>query len=99
MPTGAAPRGTVLGNVVTISWPPSTFPNGTDVSGYIVNRYNAATGATATVGSSCSGVVSTTSCAEASVPPGTWIYTDTPTQVNWTGVQSAASAPLVVSPT
>jgi hypothetical protein len=96
MPTGATPGATVIRNQVTVSWAPSTLSNGTDVSGYIVNRYNAATGGTATVGAGCSGVVTTTSCTEDSVPPGTWVYTETPVRVNWTGGQSAESAPVVV---
>jgi len=96
MPTGATPGATVLRNQITVSWAPSTLSGGTDVSGYIVNRYNAATGGTATVGAGCSGVVTTTSCTEDSVPPGTWVYTETPVQMNWTGGQSAESAPVVV---
>jgi hypothetical protein len=99
MPAGSAPSGTVLGNQVTVSWPPATFANGVDVAGYIVNRYNASTGASATVGNGCSGVVTTTSCTETSVAPGPWLFTETPVEVNWTGGQSADSAPVVVGPT
>jgi hypothetical protein len=99
MPSGAAPSGTVVSNQITVSWSPSTFLDGVDVAGYVVNRYNTSTGAIATVGSGCNGVITTTSCTETSVPPGTWIYTDTPVQVNWTGGQSADSAPVVVGVT
>jgi hypothetical protein len=99
MPSGTAPSGTALSDQVTISWPPSTFSNGVDVAGYIVNRYNASTGAMATVGTGCSGVLTTTTCTETSVARGPWLYTDTPVQVNWTGGQSAESAPVVVGPT
>ncbi len=66
------------------------------MAGYIVNRYNASTGAPATVGAGCSGVVTTTTCTEVSVAPGTWVYTDTPVQVNWTGGASPDSSAIVV---
>jgi len=99
MPAGTAPNGTVLSDQVTVTWAPSKFANGVPVAGYIVSRYNASTGATATVGSGCSGVLTTTSCTETSVAPGTWLYTDTPVQLNWTGGQSADSAPVIVGVT
>lgn len=96
MPTGATPTASVISNQVTVSWSPSTLSNGSDVAGYIVKRYNASTGAPATVGAGCNGVVTTTSCTESSVPPGTSIYTDTPVQVNWTGGESAGSPSVLV---
>jgi hypothetical protein len=97
MPTGSAPSGVVSGDQVTVSWPAAEFPNGADVAGYVVHRYNSATGAPATVNAGCSGVITTTSCTETGVAPGTWIYTDTPMQSNWTGTASAASAPVTVA--
>jgi hypothetical protein len=96
MPTGNTPAGRVGGSSVQISWSAATFGNGDAVGGYVVERYNATTGAVATVGAGCSGVVTTTSCTEQSVPPGTWVYTDTPVQDSWTGGASSSSAPLVV---
>jgi hypothetical protein len=96
MPTGAQPSGGATGSSVTIRWPTATFANGGAVAGYVINRFDAATGAAATVGAGCSGVVTTTTCTELSVPPGTWIYTDTPVQLSWTGGQSPGSAPIVV---
>jgi len=96
MPTGNAPAGSAVGSSVTVSWSPATFLNGVPVAGYVVTRSNAVTGSTGTVGSGCAGIVVTTSCTEASVPSGTWIYSDTPVQMTWTGGQSAGSAPILV---
>jgi hypothetical protein len=95
MPTGTAPSGTVAGAAVTITWTAAKFANGTAVAGYVINRYDASTGMPATVGAGCSGVVTTTTCTERSVPPGTWVYTDTPVQLTWTGGASPDSAPIV----
>lgn len=96
MPTGSQPAGSANVSSVTVRWPAATMANGALVAGYIVNRYNAVNGAAATVGAGCSGVVTTTTCTEQSVPAGTWVYTDTPVQLSWTGGRSPASAPIVV---
>jgi hypothetical protein len=96
MPTGSTPAGTVAGSSVTVSWPASTLPGGAPVGGYIVNRFDAVNGAPATVGSGCSGVVANTTCTEQSVPAGSWEYTVTPVQLNWTGGESPDSAAVVV---
>jgi hypothetical protein len=70
------------------------LPGGASVGGYVIRRFNSVTDVQAAIGSACSGVVTTTTCTETSVPPGTWFYTDTPVQVNWTGGTSLAS-PIV----
>ena len=44
------------------------------------------------MGSGCNGVVAATTCTEQSVPAGTWVYTETPVQLNWTGGASPDSA-------
>ena len=99
MPTGGQPTGTATRQSVTLRWPAATMGNGTDVAGYVIARYNAVNGSQATVGPGCSGVVTTTTCTETSVPAGSWTYTDTPVQMSWTGGQSPPSAPISVSPT
>jgi hypothetical protein len=96
MPTGTAPSGGAAGDAVTISWAAADMSNGTAVQGYVIHRYNASTGAMAVVGPSCSGVVTSTTCTESSVPPGQWVYTDTPVQDSWTGGQSPQSSPITV---
>lgn len=96
MPTGTAPTGRAAGAAVTINWSAAEFQNGAAVAGYVVNRYDASTGTTETLGAGCSGVVTTTTCTEQSVPAGTWVYTDTSVQMTWTGGQSPASARIVV---
>jgi hypothetical protein len=95
MPTGSVPNGSDAGTSVTIRWAAATFANGPAVAGYVVTRLNADTGAPATVGVGCSGIVTATACTELSVPPGTWVYTDTPVQRTWTGGVSPESAPVV----
>jgi hypothetical protein len=100
MGTGATPSGTAGIGSVTVSWAAYTLPNGGPAAtGYIISRYNATTGAIQTVNASCTGTVTTTSCTEQSVPAGTWVYTEIPLYNNWSGSQSADSAPIVVHPT
>ena len=81
---------------VTLSWTAATFPSGAAVAGYEIERLNAANGTPATVGAGCSGVVSATTCTEISVPAGSWVYTVTPVQKNWTGATSPDSSLLTV---
>ena len=96
MPTGVAPTGSATGSSVTIRWPAVTLSSGAPVAGYVISRINALNGSAATVGPGCAGVVTTTTCTEQSVPSGTWIYTDTPVQLSWTGGASPASSAIVV---
>lgn len=96
MPSGAAPSGSVAGTSVTVSWTAAQLSSGAAVAGYLISRTNANTGAPGTVGAGCSGVVTSTTCTEQSVPAGTWVYTDTPVQLNWSGGASPSSASLVV---
>ena len=92
MPGGLAPTARASGNQVTLSWPAATLPDGTDVAGYTVQRYDAANGAPGgAVGGTCNGVVTTTTCTDQGVPNGTWVYTDTPVELAWTGAESPAS--------
>lgn len=91
MPAGVAPTASANGNSVVVRWPAVTFTGGGSVSGYVVNRYNAVNGSHATVGTACSGIVTTTTCTEDSVPSGHWVYTDTPVQINWSGAESPPS--------
>lgn len=91
MPTGDAPAGSASFTTVTISWTAVTMADGAAVQGYVISRYNSVNGAPATVGSACSGIVTTTTCTETSVPAGTWVYTDTPVEQGWTGGASPAS--------
>jgi hypothetical protein len=90
MSTGATPTASATGSTVNVRWPAATFSGGTPVAGYIVQRYNALNGALATVGGTCAGVVTATICRE-SVASGSWIYTDTPVQLSWTGTASSPS--------
>jgi hypothetical protein len=96
MPSGSQPTARVSGASVSLRWPAAVFPNNQSVAGYTVRRFDATNGAPATVGAGCAGTVTTTTCTELNVPSGTWIYTDTPTQHNWTGGQSSASASVTV---
>ena len=97
MPSGKTPTGGAVGTSVTLDWSAATFANGSAVAGYVINRYSTGTGVQATVGAGCAGIVTTTTCTESAVPPGSWMYTETPVQNNWTGGQSADSAPIVVN--
>jgi hypothetical protein len=96
MPTGATPTASANGSTVTVSWSAATFANGAPVAGYVVDRYSS-TGVLQTIGSGCSGVITTLTCAELAVPAGTWTYTDTPVQLSWTGTASAQSNSVQVT--
>ena len=90
MPAGNAPAVSVSGSSVSLRWTAASFPDGTPVQGYIVNRYGA-NGSPQTVGPGCSGTVTSTTCTESNVPAGQWTYTDTPVQLSWTGQESPPS--------
>src|SRR3989454_4149416 len=95
MPAGSTPTVSVSNRSVTVSWSQATI-GGAAVAGYVVKRYD--TGGNAqTIGSGCSGTVSSTSCTETGVPGGTWKYTVTPIQGNWVGGESPQSASAVVA--
>jgi hypothetical protein len=94
MPTATAPTASVAVHTVTVSWPGATL-GGQNISGYTVKRYNDS-GTSQTIGSGCSGTISTLSCTEASVPSGSWHYTVTPVQGGWTGSESPQSSTATV---
>jgi hypothetical protein len=93
LPAGLQPTAAVSGRNVAVSW---TAPSGgAPPSGYLIQRYNLS-GAAQTIGSSCSGVVTATSCTEQAVAPGSWTYSVTPANANWRGGESPLSATAVV---
>lgn len=96
MPTGLAPRASVTGDLVSVTWPAVTLANGTAVQGYLIERINALTGSASAAGGTCSGTVTSTTCTDGPVPPGIWEYTDTPVQLSWTGGQSPPSNAVTV---
>ena len=97
MPPGAQPSASASGSTVTLSWPTAFFPGSQAVAGYIIRRFDAATGSEATLGPNCSGTLTTTTCTETNVPSGSWTYTDSTVQGGWNGAQSAPS-PVVTVP-
>lgn len=92
MPAGASPTAGASGDVATVTWAAVTLAGGTPVAGYVIARYNAA-GAPQTVGGTCAGVVTTTTCTERVVGSGPWTYTDTPVVAAWTGAESPRATP------
>lgn len=96
MPTGSAPTATAGGSSVRVSWSAVTLGSGAPVGGYVINRYNAINGSPTTVGPGCSGIVTTTTCTELTVPSGTWIYTDTPVEASWSGMESPPSSQVLI---
>ncbi len=96
MPSGAQPRAAEATGAVTVSWPAAAFSDGQDVAGYLVVRDNVATGSQTNATSGCSGIVTTTSCTESGAPSGTWTYSVTAVQDNWTGGQGPPSTAVTV---
>jgi hypothetical protein len=95
--SGNPPSGSVQGRKVTVTWTASFYTGGGAAAGYVVRRYNAATGVGYAAASGCSGTVSALTCTETNVPAGSWQYTITPAAGNWRGAESAKSAAVVVS--
>jgi hypothetical protein len=84
---------------VVVSWGPSSLSDGTPVSGYIVARYDTATGAPATVGNGCAGRITDLTCTETATPTGDWQYTVTPVfAANWRGLESPKSGGVNTAP-
>ena len=97
MPAGDTPSLAVNGRSVNVSWDKNVLTGGTDVQDYIVRRYDASSGTLQNTRSSCDNYVSTLSCTEGNLPPGTWTYSVTPRFENWLGAESAPSAPLTIA--
>ena len=94
MPTGNQPTASVTGRNVTVSWTAASFSGGPAVSGYRVTRYSGGTGSTP--GASCNGTIGALTCTENAVDPGTYTYTDAPSQGLWNGAESPKSSSIVV---
>ena len=96
LPAGNTPAASVSNRNVTVSWAVSNLPGGSPVSGYVVKRYDGS-GNVQTIGSACSGTIAALTCTEQAVPGGTWKYSVTPQQGNWTGAESAQSTSVTVA--
>jgi len=91
MPTGNTPTVSVSGVDVTVSWTGNTI-GGAAVDSYTIKRYDTSNNLQS-IGASCSGSVTSTSCTESSVAAGRWKYTVTPKKGNnWVGTASSYSA-------
>ncbi len=95
-PTGPTPIAVAVLTTVNVSWTASTM-SGASVAGYRIRRYAALGGAEATVGGTCAGTVTTTSCSDSGVAIGGWRYTVTPMHRSWTGREGALSITVAVS--
>jgi hypothetical protein len=95
--TGAVPTGAASGKKVTVAWTASTFVEGGNAPGYVVRRYNAATGVLQSIGAACSGTLTGLSCTESNVPSGTWQYTVTPAAAVWRGREGGKGAAVTVA--
>jgi hypothetical protein len=90
-PAAASPAAS---STVNVSWAASA--GDVPVEGYDVRSYDAATGTPRTVGGSCVGLVTGTSCTESGVPDGSWRYSVVPRREQWSGAESPLSDPVVV---
>ncbi|MEA2685900.1 MAG: hypothetical protein QOE93_1095 [Actinomycetota bacterium] len=84
-------------STVGVSW--TAVTGGAPVSGYEIRSFDATSGVPRTVGSTCSGIVTGTSCTEAGVPDGVWKYSVTARQQLWKGAESVRSAAFVIDTT
>jgi hypothetical protein len=97
---GAAPTASETGSTnVIVKWGSSGLSNGVPADGYILKRYNADTGVQATIGGSCAGTVTATTCSEPETPPGNWEYSVTPVfGSNWRGAEGVKSGAVNTGP-
>jgi hypothetical protein len=96
---GPTPTASTAGTSVTLTWSATTLSEGTAVNGYTITRYDAATLVPQTIAGTCAGTVTTTTCTETGVPPGTWVYSTTPVfGLNWRGAVSIKSGSTTVVP-
>jgi hypothetical protein len=98
MPTGSTPSARAGIGSAVLSWTAVTLPDGAAVTGYVITRYDAATGASLPAGGTCSGVVTATTCTDDSLGAGSWSWTDRPVYGNWNGAESQPSRPISVAP-
>jgi hypothetical protein len=99
---GGQPTATANTGSINLAWAASTTVGGRAVGGYLINRYATPTGGTATAaaqGTCSANPVTATSCAETSVPAGTWYYTVTPVLGAWHGAESPRSNGISVADT
>lgn len=90
VPAPAAPEATPVSRGADVSWS-AVEVSGQPASGYEVFRRHQTTGTTVPATGGCAGVVTTTSCRDAAVEPGTWTFTVRALLGGWTGVASTPS--------
>lgn len=97
MPSGTQPTASVTGASVQLQWSAASFAGGGSVAAYVVNQFNATTGSSTSVGPGCSAQVTGTSCTETGVPAGTWDYSISTVEHNWTGAAGPLSSAVTVT--
>jgi len=94
VPMGKLPTATVLEKSIRLEWAPSTYPTGTEVSGYAVMRQVVGSKDAVKV---CT-VTSPARTCEDSPPVGQpVIYTVVPTEQLWRGPASAPASPITLA--
>jgi len=97
---GATPTAVATGSAITVSWAATTLSSGDPVSGYLVNRYDAATLTLHAVAAGCAGLISVLSCTENGLADGRWVYSVTPViGTHWTGAVSPMSTAVTIDTT
>lgn len=96
VPAGGTPAASVSNRDVTVTWPQVTLPGGAPADGYRVTRYDSG-GATQTITSNCTGVITGLSCTEVAVPPGQWRYAVAPKYSSWDGPNGPQSSAVTVN--
>lgn len=89
LPTPDAPSATGGGESAAVSWQAPSWPG--PAPAYKVTRW-AGDGTSAAAGGSCAGPVTSTSCTDSGVTPGTYTYTVSVVSDPWSGADSAQSA-------
>jgi hypothetical protein len=97
-PASATAANTPGSGTVSVSWSAVTAPDGGAVTGYYVQRYVGST-PSAACGTTSSSLTTSTSCADTSVPDGTFTYKVTAVFRSWTAQSAASNSVTVVNDT
>gem|GEM_PF-1053153 len=95
---GSTPVATPDTNEITVDWAATMLSSGSPADGYTIQRYDVGSPTPQPVAGSCAGLVPSTTCTDADVPPGSWTYTVTPrVGSHWGGPESLPSEAVLVA--
>jgi hypothetical protein len=96
VPAPVAPTASAVAGGADASWT-AVRVGATTATGYAVVRRHVESGTTVPATGGCAGIVTTTTCRDSAIEPGTWTFAVRALLGPWTGPLSPASGPVVVA--